>query len=140
MTLCQRAQSNGNNYKECRKFYNAIKKYGWNNFVPEIIEDNLSEKQAKEKERYYISLYNSTNDEYGYNISPGGDIITLSPESRSIISQKAKDRYSDGISNPMFGKKHSNESKQKMSEKKRGKNNPMFGKKRTEKQKNVLYN
>lgn len=45
---------NGTNYKGSRYFYNAIQKYGWNNFIPEILEDGLSLDKANIREEYYI--------------------------------------------------------------------------------------
>ena len=38
---------NGYGYKEQIYFYNAIKKYGWDNFNHELLFDNLTEEQAK---------------------------------------------------------------------------------------------
>lgn len=46
-------------YKTCTKFYNAINKYGWNNFKHEILKDNLTIDEANEWEEYYIKAYNS---------------------------------------------------------------------------------
>jgi len=133
-TLEERAQSNGHNYCECRKFYNAIKKYGWDAFEPEILEIVKTVEQANERERYYISEYQSTDDKYGYNIALGGDNKVMSEESKKLISKSAKERYKDPANNPMYGKKHSVEAKKKQSECKTGENNPMFGKRWTENQ------
>lgn len=127
-SLSQRAKSNGENYYGCRYFYNAIKKYGWENFEPEIIVDGLSQEEADILEEYFIKQYNSTDRSIGYNISYGGSNNTMPDESREIISQKAIERYKDKTKNPMYGRKHSEESLRKMSQKKVGKNNPMYGK------------
>lgn len=54
-------------------FWNAIKKYGWNNFEHYILESNLTLEEANEKERYYISYYNSSNNLYRYNLTLGGE-------------------------------------------------------------------
>lgn len=127
-SLNRRSQKDGRNYQGCRHFYNAIQKYGWENFVPEILADNLTSDEANTLEIYYIDKYDSTNRQKGYNISFGGDNATMSEESKRIISQKAKERYVDKTKNPMYGKKHSSDSLQKMSNNKIGENNPMYGK------------
>ena len=68
-TLNERAKYNGCGYKECKAFWRAIEKYGWENFTSEILAQELTEEEAKRLERYYIKLYNSNNSQYGYNIS-----------------------------------------------------------------------
>jgi group I intron endonuclease len=70
-------------------FWKAIQKYGWDNFKHEIIEENLSFEQAKERERYYISYYNSANSLYGYNLTLGGD---------GFLGQKRSQETKDKIS------------------------------------------
>lgn len=130
-TLEERA-INGTNYKGSTHFYNAIQKYGWDNFKPEILEDDLSLGEANQLEEYYISKYNSTNPDIGYNISPGGKNNKISDKTKKIISMKAIERYKDKTKNPMYGKKHSKTSKSIMSEKKKGCNNPMYGRKESE--------
>ena len=126
-TLEERAQANGRNYRECRLFYSAIKKYSWESFYPEILETVDTVEEANEREMYYIALYRSTDRKYGYNLLPGGNNKTMLPESRKIISDKAKERYKDKTANPMYGRTHSQDTKMKQSIKKTGENNPMYG-------------
>lgn len=62
---------NGNGYKRQPKFFNAILKYGWDNFEHIILEDNIpTEKIALEKETFYIKKYNSVLN--GYNVTEAG--------------------------------------------------------------------
>lgn len=129
-TLENRAQSNGSNYKESRRFYEAIKKYSWSNFKPEILCTAETRQEADDLERFYIKKFNSSNPDYGYNIEHGGVLsLTVGEETREIISRKAKDRYKDPTNNPMFGKSHNESAIKKMKESKIGKNNPMYGRK-----------
>lgn len=136
-TLEERAQSNGRNYIESKRFYNAIKKYGWGAFIPSVIDLADTAEEANAKEIHYISAYKSTDPKYGYNISRGGDCKVMSDETKKLISDKAKQRYKDPAKNPMYGRKHSDETKRKQSECKLGKNNPMYGRHWTEKQRNL---
>lgn len=46
--LSERWRNNGKNYFNSIKFYNAIKKYGWDNFTHEVVYSNLN-KQAADK-------------------------------------------------------------------------------------------
>ena len=52
-------------------FHRAIRKYGMENFIIEIIDNEENPEQLKEKERYWINFYNSYYD--GYNSTLGGD-------------------------------------------------------------------
>ncbi len=67
-----RRWQNGHGYDTQTLFHRAIKKYGWENIKHEILEENLSEREAWEREKYYIQLYKTTNPKYGYNIHSGG--------------------------------------------------------------------
>lgn len=93
-TLEGRAK-NGQGYTECPKFYKAIKKYGWKNFLHEVLATDLTVEEAKAKEIEYIALYRSNEQPYGYNISPGGDMTSSSGETREKISSSAKERWQD---------------------------------------------
>lgn len=69
----ERWGKNGIEYKnKCHHFWNAIQKYGWDNFDHEIIASNLTKKEAEQMEIILIEKLNSRNKEYGYNISKGG--------------------------------------------------------------------
>lgn len=77
-------------------FWNAIKKYGWNNFEHYILESNLTLEEANEKERYYISYYNSSNNLYGYNLTLGGEGFLgmhRSEETKKKLSEALKGKY-----------------------------------------------
>lgn len=71
-TVDRRSQ-NGNGYNTQRLFWNAIQKYGWENFEHDILEDNLTHDEACEREQYYIRLYKSNIRKFGYNVTSGGD-------------------------------------------------------------------
>ena len=54
-------------------FYCAIRKHGWNSFEWEVIDKATNIEELKEKEKYWITYYQSTNRGIGYNLSQGGD-------------------------------------------------------------------
>lgn len=93
-SLKERCGANGVDYKNSTRFYNAIQKYGWDNFNHIILEENLTRKQASEREQYYINLYNTTDDRYGYNITSGGDDNfirnPLTEEQKQFVSETTK--------------------------------------------------
>ena len=58
-------------------FYNAVRKYGWNTFVYEVLEtitavESDLQRLLNERESYWISFYNTTDSNCGYNFSEGG--------------------------------------------------------------------
>lgn len=62
---------NGNGYKNCPAFYNAILKYGWKNIEHYVVSSKLSENKAKKLEIHLISFFKACNR--SYNITNGGD-------------------------------------------------------------------
>ena len=99
---------NGANYKSNYNFYNAIQKYGWNNFEHIILKYNLIEKEAIFWEKYYIKLYN-TMAPNGYNLTSGGEV-------KKTISEETRQRLRDSH----LGYKNSDITKKKMSESRKG--------------------
>lgn len=108
--------SNGKGY-HTGHFRYAIDKYGWDNFEHIILKDNPTKTEASYWERYYIQQYNSTDRNYGYNISLGGHPQT--EETRRKISENH---------GGFDGRKHTKESKLKMNKSSSGENHPNFGK------------
>ena len=74
-------------------FAHAILKYGWENFIHEIIKDNLTKIEADELERALIEQYNTPNKDYGYNIAKGGSYDFMNEITKEKISQSNKEFY-----------------------------------------------
>lgn len=68
-------------------FHNAIIKYGENNFVFEIIDYADSIEELNNKEAYWISEYNSTDRNIGYNLDSGGKNCKKSESTKKKISE-----------------------------------------------------
>lgn len=104
--------ANGNGYMYGR-FGEAIKKYGWNNIKHIVLESGLSKEEASNKEIYYIQLYNTLDERYGYNISTGGihgshpvnhSSETIEKIRRSNIGQKRTENARKNMSIAHIGK------------------------------------
>ena len=89
----QRWGKNGQKYKGCPYFYEAIQKYGWDNFKHEIIEKKLTSSEANIREEYWINFYKSNNKQYGYNLKSGGANNEYSLSSREKMSISATNRF-----------------------------------------------
>ena len=66
--------------------YKAIRKYGLENFSFEIIEE-LNKDLLNDREKYWISYYNSNNKNFGYNQTDGGDTGTFKTLSWESVEQ-----------------------------------------------------
>lgn len=99
-----RWRASGKGYKNYdtnieRPFYNAILKYGWDNFEHIILKENLSFEDACKQEIDYIKKFKTRIKKYGYNIAEGGNggkIYKIHPRG-------------------MLGKHHSTEKKEQQS-------------------------
>ena len=58
--------ANGLGYQG-QPFYNAVRKYGWNNMRHEIIAEVFDYNDALRLEEIYITLFKSSDIKYGYN-------------------------------------------------------------------------
>lgn len=112
----------------------AIKKYGRENFRKDILEDNIVDKNLLcEREKFWIKKLQPYPPN-GYNIADGGqgnrNLLDENPNANKIrkhLSDGQKKRYSkkeerkktglsvSGNKNGMYGKKHSKETLEKMS-------------------------
>ena len=139
---------NGYNYRKTQPvFYAAIKKYGWDNFDHIVWANNLNKVEATYMEIKLIAIFKTNckkykNPEYGYNMTDGGEGtlgLVHSDETKRIIGDKAKERYKFPEDNPMYGRRHSEKTKKKMSEERQGQNtgkdNSFYGKQHTEESK-----
>lgn len=86
----------GYGYKEHKKFYHDIIKYGWDNIQHLILFDGLSMNEALEKEKELIAKYNACDENFGYNVREGGQagpIRTDKPRQRDnrLLRMKVND-------------------------------------------------
>ena len=117
----------GSGYYSNKHFYNAIKKYGWDNIEHIILFENLTKEEAESKEIKLIKKYKSNFNEFGYNIENGGSSIGKhSEETKKKISEKQI-----GNKNHNFGKKHTEKKKKYMSKRMEKENNSFYGKTHT---------
>ena len=82
-SIYDRAGIDGKRYKNCRIFYNAIKKYGLENFTVEIL-DEVPKEQLGELEKYYIRSFNTLQPN-GYNYFEMGSGIRSFKEMSTAI-------------------------------------------------------
>ena len=128
-----RFRRDGIGYRGSRVFYNAIQKYGWNNFEHKILFANLTLEQANIVEQALIFAYKTTDRRFGYNLESGGKNHIMSEESKELL-RKSKMGKQKGIDNPFYGKKHTDEARKIMSQNHydcSGEKNPNYGKKHT---------
>lgn len=72
-------------------FYNAIRKYGENNWNIEIVEDNIETfGGVNAAEEWWIGHFCSNDRRFGYNSTNGGQSCEFSQEIKDKISKKHK--------------------------------------------------
>lgn len=126
--LEKRWGANGIHYTKTNnlKFYNAIKKYGWEDFDHYIIDTCDSLEKAYELEQFYIDKLDTFKN--GYNSTLGGAgskgrPMTEETKKKLISINKGKSswvKYAPKEKLPMYGKHHSEETKKKIGNANRG--------------------
>lgn len=141
--------------RDCIAIYNAIQKYGWENFEKDWYE--LPDEELNKHEELMVEVLGTLSPD-GYNLRDGGGSTgKLSEETKKKIgdanrgeksymfgktlSEEVKQKISDalqgeknhnygktGDKSSMFGKNHTEETKQKISEAQLGHKNHMYGK------------
>lgn len=81
---------NGRNYYNSPVFYNAICKYGWENFDHKIYKEGLSKEEACNIEKELIASLKTQDREFGYNILEGGEAPSIPQETRDKMSKAMK--------------------------------------------------
>jgi hypothetical protein len=100
--------------KHCM-MYKAFNKYGYENFTAEVIDTADTIEELNEKEMYWISYYDSTNKDKGYNLCEGGGNTKgyhHTEESKTKMSQNTKKKF--GADNHFYGMHHTEETRDKM--------------------------
>lgn len=106
---------NGNNYKnKCPHFWNAIQKYGWDNFDHMVVAQQLSKEGACTMEIELIKKYNTQDRNHGYNTMSGGTAPSIPEEVREKMSLSMMGNK-NGLGHPC-----TEEKKRKISESQKG--------------------
>lgn len=116
--------------KGCRALYNAIKKYGWDNFKKEIIHE-ISFETHGENWKKIISDTEDHEIRSRNTLIPGGYNLVVGFNTANIaISDETRERMSirsTGENNPMFGKPRTDDVKEKLRVANLGKKHPPRG-------------
>ena len=114
----------------------ARKKYNHKSLWDYKVLEYCDIDKLDEREVYYIELYNTVNN--GYNCESGGNENKIvSDESKQKLSEAKKGKYC-GENSPLYGKHLTEEHKSKLSKAKKGENNPMYGKHRDDETKDKI--
>ena len=106
------------------KFYNAVRKYGWESFVYGIINE-VEFEILNEREIFYISKFDTYNN--GYNLTIGGDGNTVPGELCRLRSRESRlgkprsEEFKQKLREALLGRPRSEEVKQKLREANLGK-------------------
>ena len=137
--------------KDNNYFHRALRKYGLENFIYCVLEENVLRENLNMKEQEWIEYYDSFYD--GYNLTAGGGQTIFSEESKRKMSKSRKGRdvwnkgktgiYSEETKRKMSesskGKHHTEETRRKMSKSRKGRPSPFKGKTSPKRKKVLKY-
>ena len=84
---------NGNGYQK-QLFGSAVNKYGWNSIYHEILATGLTKEIAEKREQFFIALFRTQNQKFGYNLTSGGNLGSkVSDEVRKKQSEEVRLRW-----------------------------------------------
>lgn len=133
--------ANGKGYNYNDYFCKAIQKYGWDNIEHIIIAENLSKEDACNMEINLIEYFKTTDRNYGYNHSTGGEYGSSGIKCSDGVKKILRERWL-GKNNPNYGKHISKEAIEKANKNKieyyKTHNYPMCGKHHKEETKEKL--
>lgn len=81
---------NGRGYYKNKHFNDAIQKYGWGGFNHLILFSGMDRETACNIEQWLIAEYKTTDKNHGYNITTGGEHFIHSEESKHRMSEARK--------------------------------------------------
>ena len=114
------------NKKDNNRFHNALRKYGLDNFIYCVLEENVLKENLNLKEIEWIEYYDSFYS--GYNMTTGGDTnVIILEETRKKISESLKGRIL------------SIQTRKRMSESRKGRIGPNKGKPAPNRKKVLQY-
>ena len=109
-----------------KKFSNALKKYGFDNFEWSILHECTNIDELNSLETYYIEKYDTFDN--GYNLTTGGELKKIiSEESKQVMRSKRLEWFKHN-KNGFKGKTHTEETKKILREKRKDKPSPNKGK------------
>lgn len=102
-------------------FCRAIRKYGIDSFIWEVIDKAKDDNELNIKEIYWINKFNSIKTKYGYNLSEGGGLSSTKNKrvakkiSLAKIGHIVSADTREKIRNKLIGRKHDEATKLKIS-------------------------
>lgn len=112
--VTKRWYGKGKHYDGCPRFWNAIQKYGWDNFTHTIIVYDLTLDEANRLEKHFISKYKTCEKEHGYNIAEGGS------NAPTMLGKHHSEDTREKMRQSALGRKISEEQKKRHSETMKG--------------------